>query len=267
MGGMVSIQCGLRHCGIALLGLVAFGASGSAAAKPVTYQFDGRLTSTPTFSDNASWKFESGQSFRGTLVYDIDAITYSHEYISSPDSRYTQYVSPIKSMSFEISLGNDAYKMNFPVERNFISVFSDTSSYPRYGAGMYMLNYNWDGTPLVPIPDSVKVGNWNPHSAFIDFATQDPTVSGSYPNVDLIKLFDAAQGEYDRMFSVRFSDPKNWTVGAEHLDGWISGRIENFSIQSAVPEPQLWTMLIVGFGAVGAGLRKRASANAVQARA
>lgn len=255
----------LRLLGVTL-GAFALGAAAPACADPITYQFSGHLYVTGISGTNASWQFQSGQSFRGTLVYDVDAISFAYKYIDTPEVQLVRYASPIVSMAFEIDLANGSYNFDVPVGNSIVNVVNDASSYPRYGVNMYMDNYNWDGTPRAPIPASAKVGSWNPHSTFLDLNSPDAVLASTDPDVDLVKLFNVTP-EFYRVFSVRFSDPSNWTPGVEHIDGSVFGRIETFTVQSAVPEPRSWAMLILGFGAVGAGLRRRAGTDTVRQRA
>ncbi len=251
----MNFQRNLRHCGAILLGSFAFGTATSAIADPISYNFDGRLTYADNFGKpigNASWQFQAGQKFRGTLVYDVDAIKSSEKDEGDDPAYYAMiYYSPIVSMSFEIDLPNGSYGMDVPIGNSSAYIAADPTDAPDYGVDLYLQSYYPDGSLVAPISESAKIGNWNPNSVFVGLLGTEPVISSTDPNVDLVKIFNGLTGKYGRSFSLSFADSNG------ELAGYTGGTIENFALQSAVPEPQTWAMLIVGFGAISASLRGR----------
>ncbi|HEY1125906.1 MAG TPA: PEPxxWA-CTERM sorting domain-containing protein [Sphingobium sp.] len=251
----------------------------AASAAPTTYKFEGILTSQYQFAPIAEWQFAAGQSFHGELVYDPEAVTTSWNYISDPNWNLTFHYSPLVSLSFTIDLPGGAYSYDVPTQ----GLMNDAWQYVAVGDGsagwngvdIRTHNYptDWSGpSPSVPVPASAYVGAYNPHMVSIslfnspwynaDFAS---LVSGNSADVDLAALHASLIGpETNSQFNVRFSDSSSWNGEGENLQAVVSGRIDRLWAASSVPEPASWALMIIGLGAVGAGLRHSAKRSPVQ---
>lgn len=100
---------------------------------------------------------------------------------------------------------------------------------------------------------SVLVGT---SSASVDFTKA--VLSGVTGSIDVLKVFDKGDGEslYGEgnllagMYTLTLSGTNNDT-------GAASGTITIRDMNSAVPEPATWAMMLLGFGAIGFSLRRR----------
>jgi len=234
----------------------------AASAKPQTYQFSGHIKATGLFqgSVNPDWAFYDGARFSGRLVYDASAITQSYDYINSPDWNLTFHQSPILSFSYSIDTLKGAFNYAPPVSGSYAAIgAAQTPGANWTGVDLRFSNYPIGESPQYGVPADGYVGSYYAHSSFLsllDYATAP--LSNTSPEVDLAALFNAI-GRSPFGFSVRFSDPNRWSEnpGIERIDGIVSGDIEQMvAVASAVPEPATWAMLVLGFGGVGAVLRR-----------
>lgn len=84
-----------------------------------------------------------------------------------------------------------------------------------------------------------------------DFASSLGTSQGGTGNINpLVTIFKDRYTEGSSLSFPSFTD--NHTGGA-----WLGANFNLVSIASAVPEPSSWAMMIIGFGAIGAALRRR----------
>lgn len=239
---------------------VTFTSAGAVAA-PQTYQFSGVLDQAFIFgtSTNSEWAFASGQAFRGQLVYDAAAVTYSYDYLSQPDFLLTFHTSPLVSLTYEIDTPNGTFSYSPPPVRGYAAIGkSDGLGSWWTGADLRWSNYANGGKPDVAVPASGYVGPWYSHSSSISLLDYHSVPLGDTgADVDLVALFNALPAA-SRQFDARFSDPAKWEHYNEHLDGIIYGKISSFALAtSAVPEPTTWAMLVIGFGMMGAATRYR----------
>lgn len=106
----------------------------------------------------------------------------------------------------------------------------------------YTFSFAWAHGGGTPNSFSVNIGNFS--QTYTNFPTNFPwtLVTGG---------FTATAPTTALTFT--FQHNPNW---------WY---IDNVSAQAAAPEPATWAMLILGFGAIGAGLRRRARTRATYA--
>ena len=232
------------------------------------YNFSGILDVTGLFSPNPSWNFSLGQKFTGTLNYDPAAIKSQSTWIY-PDVQYSTYFSPVVSLDFKISGNSVNYHHSVPLttpqgyDITYAQINLSNQPYYTNGWGIVASNYP-NSIVTAPVPQSSMIGSFYPHSVFVGFAQYVQSgnlVNSMNPDLDLVSLFHAINpaDPYGADFSVRFSDPAHWGPGAEVIDGYISGKITSFALvdSGAVPEPATWALMILGFGGIGAALRRR----------
>lgn len=243
----------------------------AAVAKPQTYQFSGHIKATGLFqgSVNPDWAFYEGARFSGQLVYDAAAITQSYDYINSADWNLTFHQSPIISLSYSIDTAKAMFNYAPPVAGSYAAIGAAQMPGANWtGVDLRFPNYPIGESPQYGVPAGGYVGSYYAHSSFfslLDYTTVP--LSSTSPDVDLAALFNVI-GPSPFGFSVRFSDPNRWpeTPGIERIDGIVSGEIEQMvAVASAVPEPATWAMLVLGFGGVGAVIRRRRAPRNVKA--
>lgn len=130
---------------------------------------------------------------------------------------------------------------------------------------------------------SFQGGSYNPVLVSVDFSsinlniggkytfavsmTSGPTSSGNYSTASIAY---ASLGNYDNVDDSVYSGGRFYFLGSPYNSAsyWIDRDIA-FSmsgVSSGVPEPANWGLMIIGFGAAGATLRRRRrSASALQA--
>lgn len=96
---------------------------------------------------------------------------------------------------------------------------------------------------------------------FIDFLDGDDNVIATFSGSD---IFNPANGDQT---NPNLNPVVRFTVTGEHITSLTSLRLrstqnafetDNFAI-NAVPEPATWAMMLLGFGAIGFGMRRRRS--------
>lgn len=96
---------------------------------------------------------------------------------------------------------------------------------------------------------------------FIDFLDGDDNVIATFSGSD---IFNPANGDQN---NPNLNPVVRFTVTGEHVTSLTSLRLrsnqnafetDNFAI-NAVPEPATWAMMLLGFGAIGFGMRRRRS--------
>jgi len=232
-----------------------------AMAAPKTYEFEGRLTWTglSNGSHNADWAFSTGDVFSGTLVYDPSAIDYSYDVIDTPGFTLTFHRSPIISLNYEVMTAKGNYSYSPPVAGGYAAVGSASEPGNWSGVNLRFQNYQFGGEAPFAVPDTGYVGDYYPHSSFLYmYESGGQPLPSTSADLDLVALFNALPPSPSN-FSVRFSNPLRWKEdpSREQIDGVIDGRIESFNlVQSAVPEPSTWGMMLLGFGAIGGVMRR-----------
>lgn len=128
----------------------------------------------------------------------------------------------------------------------FVELDTDRNSYMTrtIGKGTYSLSYEYSGRPGVP-------ANSNTIGVFLNgnLLTSIAQAGRADTNWGLLNVNFTATGPSTLEF--RAYGPGN-SVG----DG-LGGYIDNIRLESAVPEPATWGLMILGFGLVGGVLRRR----------
>ncbi len=103
---------------------------------------------------------------------------------------------------------------------------------------------------------------------FIDFLDGEGEVIASFSGTDIFDPANGSQTDPNLNPLVRFD------ISGEHVSSLASLRLrstsnafetDNFTI-NAVPEPATWALMMLGFGAIGFGMRQRRSASTVRVR-
>lgn len=97
---------------------------------------------------------------------------------------------------------------------------------------------------------------WNAQPALNNqsFATLSGLFNGGYSTLT------GGGSTNTRMLNPAANSGNIWLVGAafNNADGKIDGfKFKDLSVNSAVPEPATWAMMIIGFGMVGSAMRRR----------
>lgn len=239
----------------------------SAYAASLTYAFEGTINNSFQFSAPIrEWTFAQGQRFFGTFTYDLSAIQSSQDIVNNGSERVTRYTSPITSFEFSVVRPEGNYFVDYPTEglNGRLTSSALVRSQPGFSAvQLSPQNYplQFRGNPSeVPFPSTAFIGRYTPHALFFFLSSSNdiPALSNVDPNIDFVKFFNGLGQNGSTEFVVRFSDSFAWNVGVERVDATFDGRIERLVlVQSAIPEPKTWAMMLIGFGFVGSVLRKR----------
>ena len=69
--------------------------------------------------------------------------------------------------------------------------------------------------------------------------------------------FSTASGVSANLFVTNGTSYRVNTMGAGLLTGLVTARVTPVTVAAAVPEPATWAMMLMGFGVIGAALRRR----------
>lgn len=231
-------------------GLLALAAPAGAAVVLVTY------TGTVVRGLDESAEFGVGSdlanfSFTATYTYDTllgqsigDGVTYDGRQGGGPSG----FASPITNATFKIG---DVTKALTPTATNFVY----TDSRPIWGAGTGLVNHQAQSTvnlSFFSYDEFWGIFGDTAAPALLD-QNYDGDIVGDYANGNYYLL------SYDGLSGVRHSAqavlrPEHVTV--EVLIGSPPGPV-------AVPEPQQWALMVIGFVGLGAMLRRRRSYQAI----
>ena len=112
----------------------------------------------------------------------------------------------------------------------------------------------------VPIPGGVGPGF---HYDNLFYPNGSPQTASDYPFAggifDIYGLvFTTSSGAYINFWSDGdYGGGPSYGVGVAGPNGLLDYQFDGINVTEAVPEPASWLLLIVGFGAIGAGLRRR----------
>lgn len=262
LGVCMRIQTGFLGVAAALV-IVAT----PAVAAQQIYTLSGTISNEFQFSAPIpQWTFATGQAFTAKLTYDAARVTSTYNYLTTPDWNLQFHYSPMVALEITIDTPGGPYHYAVPTLDLTGSAFQYAAVASGAG-GWNGINMRWQNYPVgwaanppsVPLPADAYVGRYNPHSAFLSLYGPSTGVIANPAFVpgDLTSVFNAVGPGGSRSLDIRFSDSFAWTTGVERIDGIVNLRIDRFAL-AAVPESSTWTMMIVGFGIVGAGLRRRA---------
>lgn len=125
--------------------------------------------------------------------------------------------------------------------------------------GLYTVKYWVSANPDSPVPDPVKDGLISAiNGTVVSSATFNGFVLGDKTNMMYLqKSFQfTAQGTKTTLsFASGLYDPDTGEIIT--ADGAYGPVLDMVQVIAPVPEPATWAMMLLGFGAVGFGLRKR----------
>ena len=87
--------------------------------------------------------------------------------------------------------------------------------------------------------------------------------SGSITSPFLVSYYAVKAGDFFDLFEIAPSTTFNWSTSGISVGSGQTPAISHllyFGGRAAVPEPASWAMMIVGFGAIGAAMRRRHAA-------
>lgn len=167
------------------------------------------------------------------------------------------------------------FETNAPVSGGLVTTGSESGirAQPFGSTGKYWTVGPSDGSPgildLSSIADIFNVSFlWGSVDAYnlVEFLDMDGNVIASFtgsdifnpangnqtdPNLNPVVRFDITGNDVSTLKSLRFSSTSN------------AFETDNFTI-NAVPEPATWALMLLGFGAIGFGMRRRRGTDALQ---